>query len=155
MMFETTKMEGYFEDWQKGERYQLGERIVTEEDIELFSSLTGIQAPVFFNKEYAQQVGFSTRLTPALLVLPLAVGKLYQSGALNNMVALLGLDKFKFTSPIYPGEAMQLAAHVMDKRETKRKDRGLVTIKVLIGKKDGEIAAEGEFTLLFRRRGHS
>ena len=145
-------MEGYFEDWGMGDRYQTRQRVVTRTDIDLFTSLTGLQLPLFLNEGYAREAGFKTRLTPGLLILPLALGGLYQLGLLDNLIAWAGLDKLKFTAPVYPNDTVRSVVEVIQKKETKKKDRGLVTLKLIIEKGNGEVVSQGEITFMFRRR---
>jgi acyl dehydratase len=142
----------YFEDLRVGDRYQTRYRLVTPTDIDLFTSLTGLQAPLFLNEQYARDLGFKTRLTPGLLVLPLALGGLYQLGLLDNIVAWTGLDRVKFIAPVYPHDPVRSIIEVIHKRETKKKERGLVIFKLLAEKESGETVIEGELTFLFRRR---
>ena len=151
-MEKQNKMEGYFEDWIPGERYKFRDRFVTETDIDLFTSMTGIQTSVFLDTQYAQRAGYNTRITPALLSMSLAFGGLYQSGAMDNLVGLLSMDRIIFINPVYPGDAIHSAVEVIEKRETKKDDRGLVILKMFIEKASGETISEGQLTLLFRRR---
>ena len=145
-------MEGYFEDWHVGDRHQARQRVITRTDIELFTDLTGIELPLFLDEEYARKAGFKTQLTPGLLFIPLALGGLYQLGLLNNIIAWVGLDKVKFTAPVYPNDAVRSVIEVIQKRGTRRQDRGLITFKLVIEKGNGETASQGELTFLFRRR---
>jgi acyl dehydratase len=145
-------MEGYFEDWHIGDRYQTRQRVVTRTDIDLFTSLTGIQAPLFLDEEYARKAGFKTSLTPGLLIMPLAVGGLYQLGLLDNLIAWVSLDKVKFTAPVYSNDTLRSVIEVIRKRDTKKKDRGLITFRLTIEKGSGDVASQGELTFLFRRR---
>ena len=145
-------MDGYFEDWHVGDKYQSRQRIVTGTDIDMFTSTTGIQSLLFLDEEYAKRLGFKTRLTPGLLVMPLAVGGLYQLGFFDNLVAWVGMDKLRFITPVYPNDLVRSVIEVIQKKETKKQDRGLVTFKLTVEKANGEVANQGEMTFLFRRR---
>jgi len=145
-------MEGYLEDWHVGDRYQTYPRVITGTDVDLFTSLTGIRAPLFLNEEYARELGFKTRITPGLLIMPLAIGGLYQLGLFDNLIAWMGFDKVKFNASVCPGDAVRSVIEVIQKRETKREDRGLIICKLMIQKENNETVSEGELTFLCRRK---
>jgi len=142
----------YYEDFEVGERYTSRPRVVTATDIDLFATVTGAVNPLFLSDEFAKSLGFTSRIAPGLLTLSLTVGLSYQTGLLDNMIALLALNSVRFTGPVAPGDTLTVQIEVASKRETTKPDRGLVTFKSVSTNQRGEKVLEIEQLVLCRRR---
>lgn len=144
----------YFEDLEEGQILTSRTRVMTPTDIESFTSMSWAVNPIFLSDEAARSAGLAGRVAPGALVVSYAVGLLYQLGLFDHIVAMTELSS-RFTSPISPGDAMQVECRVDSKREIDER-RGLVrltaTCKNLTKNKD---AASLNLTLLYRRRGQS
>ncbi len=73
----------------------------------------------------------------------------------DRAIAFLGIDKLKFTAPVYPGDSIRSELEVVGKRETKKVERGIITIRSICKNQKGERVLEGEFTYMIRRRGNN
>ncbi|MEM4189979.1 MAG: MaoC/PaaZ C-terminal domain-containing protein, partial [Candidatus Caldarchaeum sp.] len=94
----------FYEDFQIGQEFKTTSRTVTPTDIELFTSLTWAVNPLFLSEQFARERGFSTRIAPGALIIGFAIGLLYQTGILDHIIALAGIEKLSFKSPTHAGD---------------------------------------------------
>ncbi|MEM2115210.1 MAG: MaoC/PaaZ C-terminal domain-containing protein [Candidatus Caldarchaeum sp.] len=120
----------FFEDFEVGREFVSRERVVTPSDIDLFATWTWAANPLFLSDGFAKDRGFPQRIAPGALVIAFAIGLLYQTGAFDNIVALASIDKMSFRSPTHPGDVIKAVARVVEKRESRSPDRGLVKLDV-------------------------
>ncbi len=120
----------FFEDFEVEREFVSRERVVTSSDIDLFATWTWAANPLFLSDGFARGRGFPQRIAPGALVISFAIGLLYQTGAFDNIVALASIDKMSFRSPTMPGDSIKAVAKVVEKRESKSPDRGLVKLEV-------------------------
>jgi len=141
----------YFEDLEEGQVITSRPRMMTPTDIESFTSMSWAVNPIFLSDEAAKASGLSGRVAPGALVVSYAVGLLYQVGLFDHIVAMTELSS-RFTSPVSPGDIIQVECRVDSKRVVDEK-RGLIklaaTCRNLTRNKD---AATLSLTLLYRRR---
>lgn len=142
-----------FEDFKVGQvfKHHWG-RTLTEGDNTFFSTMTMNYNPLYFNKEYAKEMGFAGTLVNPLLVmntvLGLSVEDLSEAGG-----PFLGIDNCIFHKPVYPGDTIYSESTVLDKRETKsRPDHGVVHWKTVGRNQKGEVVMEYERRNLIRKR---
>lgn len=124
--------------------------------MDIFAALTGATNPLFLNEEFGKKRGFKGRIAPGMLVLALAVGAQYSIGLFDHIIAFLGVDRLQFLSPVYPGDTIKYNVEVIKKRETERKERGIIVFKWVGENQDGNpvIQAEGTFLMRKRETGH-
>ena len=142
-----------FEDFQVGQifKHHWG-RTITESDNIMFSTMTMNYNPLYFNKEYAKEMGYEGIVVNPLLVmntvLGLSVEDLSEAGG-----PFLGIDHCAFYKTFYPGDTIYSESAVIDKRETKsRPDHGVVGWKTVGKNQRGEIVLEYERRNLIRKR---
>ena len=118
----------YFEDFEVGHlfKHHWG-RTITEGDNSFFSSVTMNFNPSYFNREYAQSLGYKNVVVNHMLVMNvvfgLSVEDLSEAGGL-----FLGVDKLTFHRRIHPGDTLVARSTVEDKRESQsRPESGIVT----------------------------
>jgi 3-hydroxybutyryl-CoA dehydratase len=142
----------YFEEFSRGDKFTTRSRVVTGTDMDMFAALTGATNPLFLNEEFGRKQGFKGRIAPGILILALAVGGQYSMGLFDHIVAFLGIDKLKFLSPVYPGDTIKYNVEVIDKRETEKKERGIIVFKWVGENQDGKSVLEAEGTFMMRKR---
>jgi 3-hydroxybutyryl-CoA dehydratase len=142
----------YFEEFSQGDRFTTRSRVVTGTDVDIFAALTGATNPLFLNEEFGRKQGFKGRVAPGMLILSLGVGAQYSTGLFDHIVAFLGIDKLKFLSPVYPSDAIKYNVAVIDKRETEKKDRGIIVFKWVAENQDGKSVLEAEGIFMMRKR---
>lgn len=146
-------MAGFFyEDLKVGDRLATRSRTVTGTDIDLFATMTGAVNPLFLNDQFAADRGFKGRVSPGVLNLGLAVGLQYGLGLFDEIIALLGIDKVKFPTPLYEGDMVRVEVEVLEKKETSNLERGVVTLKAKGLNQRDEVFLEAQETLIYRRK---
>ncbi len=146
----------YFEDFELGEEIVTPARTVTHTDIVNFSCLTGDFNEVHANYEYTKTTPFGEVIAHGPMVYGIAGGLQYASGINDGtLLALLQIGKWRLLKPVKHGDTIRLHQTVVNKRETSKPDRGVVTFKREIRNQRGETVQEMEATILYRRRGTS
>jgi acyl dehydratase len=142
----------YFEDFEIGERFTTEEREITERDIVQFADLTGDRNALHLDAAYAKTTEFGERIAHGLLGLSIASGLWVQLGLLEKtIIAFLGLE-WKFIAPVRIGDRVHVILSVIEKKETKRADRGIIRFGAIFLSKDKEAVQEGVWTLLIQRK---
>lgn len=141
----------FFDDFEIGERFTSGERVVTAVEIAQFAELSGDRHALHLDEAYAKTTRFGGRIAHGLLGLSIASGLWVQLGFLeNHLIAFLGLE-WKFVAPVYIGDRLHVAVSVVEKKESRRDDQGVIVFAaVLLNQKD-EPVQEGKWTLLVQR----
>lgn len=144
----------FFEDFKVGKKLVTRSRVITPTDVDLFAGLTGAVNPLFLSDEAAKKRGFEGRIAPGLLVLSTAVGLMYQLGIFDNIIALTSVDGVRFRSPVRPGDEIAVECEVVEKKESRAGDRGLVRFRfVCRNLSRGSDSVEGYILLLYPKRG--
>jgi acyl dehydratase len=141
----------HFEDVEPGFAYDTGGIVVTEAHIVAFAGLTGDFFDIHMDDDYARALGYPGRVAHGLLGLALCDG--LKNRAPQKFAAIVSLGwRWKFTGPILVGDRVAARITVLSKRETRRPDRGIVTLGFLLRNQKGEVAQEGENDLMVHRR---
>jgi len=143
----------FYEDFLVGQEFNTNTRTITGTDIDLFASLTWAVNPLFLSDDFARQRGFSNRIAPGALVISYAIGLLYQLGLFENLTALASIDRLSFKSPTSPSDVIKVKARVVDKKETKNPERGVVRLEIVCQNlTKGSVAFDSEMTFVFLRK---
>ena len=144
----------YFEDFELGQKFVTVARTITETDIVVHSGLSGDYNLVHTDEDFAKQAGFNGRIAHGHLTLAILLGLESRLHLYERAIAFLGIDKLRFTAPVYPGDTIRSEVEVIGKRETKKAERGIITIRSTCKNQKGEAVLEGEFTYMLPRRGN-
>lgn len=147
-------MAWWFEECRVGRTASSPGRTMTEADVVAFAGLTGDWHPLHTDAVHAAASEFGQRIAHGLLGLGVAIGLLARCGLVEPAVlALLGVDEWRFSAPIRLGETIHARASVQAARPSRSKpDRGIVTLTVEVVRADGVVAQQGQVTLLVARR---
>ena len=142
----------YFEDFEVGHlfKHHWG-RTVTEGDNSFFSSVTMNFNPIYFNREYAQGLGYKNVVVNHMLVMNVVFG-LSVEDLSERAIAHLGYEKMKWHETVYPGDTITSESLVLSKRDTSRPDRGVVKFRTTGHNQRGEKVLEYERPVLIRKR---
>ncbi|RMF84289.1 MAG: acyl dehydratase [Nitrospinota bacterium] len=145
----------FFEDFTVGEKISTLSRTVTETDIVNFVCLVGITEELFTSIEYIRNRSlFKDRIAPGTLIFALAEGLTMQTGILHDTgLAFLGLKDLRIPAPVYKDDTIRVEIEVVEKRETRKPDRGVVTFVHRVQNQRGEVVMEYTITRMMRRRG--
>jgi len=113
-------------------------RTVTEADIVMFAALTGDWNPIHVDAEYAKNTIFGQRIAHGLLTLSIMSGLLMRLGFLEEtVVAFYGIDRLRFTNPVFIGDTIKARAKVVEKQD--RGQFGVVKIETNLAKQTGDV----------------
>ncbi|MBI4588993.1 MAG: MaoC family dehydratase N-terminal domain-containing protein [Candidatus Rokubacteria bacterium] len=142
----------YFEEIEVGEEYLSPGRTVTETDIVVFAGLSGDYNVLHTDAEFMKTSIFGERIAHGLLGLAIQSGLLTRGMRPYATLAFLGL-RWKFKGPIKIGDTIRVRAKVIEKRETSKKNRGIVTLQRQVLNQQDEVVQEGETDVMVERRG--
>jgi 3-hydroxybutyryl-CoA dehydratase len=142
----------FFEDIGIGDVIETASLAITTDHIDRFADLTGDRFEIHMSEEGAARHGYPKRVAHGLLILSLVDGLKNQAPAQFAAVASLGWE-WKFAAPVLPGDVIKVHMTVTGKRETKRADRGILTIQFDVMNQDARTVQSGINTLMVLRRG--
>lgn len=143
----------HFEEFRVGDRYQTLGRTVGDFEIQSFVTLAGFTEPLFMDLEYIRQESvFGRRVAPGVLTFALAEGLALQTGILHGTgLALLAYD-VRVLAPVLSGDTVRVEIEVVDRRETRKPDRGVVTFRHRVRNQREELVLEATITRMIKRR---
>lgn len=143
----------YFEDFEVGQEFVSPARTITLTDIVNFACLSGDFNEVHTNFEYCKTTPFGEPIAHGPLVYAVAAGLQYASGINDGtLIALLQNDGWRMLAPVKHGDTIRMCSRVLERKETSKPDRGVVTLRREIVKSDGTVAQEMTTKFLYRRR---
>ncbi len=143
----------YFEDFEVGQEFTTSTRTVTEKDIGIFLELTGIDNPLFTDEEFARKSVHKGKITPGPLTFALSSGLATRLGIFEGtVIAFLGMDRVRYLAPVKPGDTIKVQIEVIEKKETKKPDRGIIRAKWTVMNQRDETVMNNEMAYLMIRR---
>ena len=119
-------MSFYFDHFQLGAVFETRGRTITETDVVLFAGLSGDFVELHINEEYARRSKHGRRIAHGALVFSISTGLMTQMNWINDtVIAFYGLDRLRFTNPVFIGDTLHVAKKVVD---TERKEQGGVVV---------------------------
>jgi acyl dehydratase len=127
-------------------------RTVSETDIVTFVNLCGFTEPLFMDMEYvARESVFGRRAAPGALTFALSEGLIMQTGLVHGTgMAYLG-GELKIVAPVLEGDTITVDVEVVDKRETRKPDRGIVTYRHRVLNQRDELVLDARVQRMIRR----
>ena len=142
----------YFDDFVVGERIPTYRRTITEGEIAHFCSFVGYHVPLFIDEEYAKTTRYGGRIAPSSLIMSVSTG-MTESLFRNNIVALIAVERGRFYVPLRAGDTIRTDVIVVDKKNSKQDDRGIVTFHdEVINQRDEKIFEIDKIALIQRAR---
>jgi acyl dehydratase len=142
----------HWDGFTAGETFTTSARTVTEGAVDLFAGLSGDFNPLHTDEEGARQGPMRGRIAHGMLVLAIATGQANQLGLFDGTtLALLGMDKIRWTAPVRPGDTIHTELTVREKRESSKPDRGVLVLDVAVKNQRGEPVCQAEWTTLMTR----
>jgi acyl dehydratase len=141
-----------YEEHAVGAVYRTLGRTVSEADICAFVNLCGFNEPLFMDMEFvARESVFKRRAAPGALTFALSEGLIMQTGLIHGTgMAWLG-GEIKVVPPVLEGDTIRVDVEVVDKRETKKADRGIVTYRHRVMNQRDEVVLEAKIQRMIRR----
>jgi acyl dehydratase len=143
----------YWDEFREGETFTTAARTVTEAAVDAFAGLSGDFNPLHTDEEAARQTPMKGRIAHGMLVLSVATGLANQLGLFEGTtLALLGMDRLKWTAPVRPGDTIHVALAIRQKKESSKPDRGVLVTEATVVNQRGEPVMTAEWTTLMARK---
>ena len=143
----------YYEDFNIGDVFTTPGKTVTEAMISIMVGLGGFVFPLFNDEEYARNTPFGGCIAPGPMTLFLMGGLEEQSLIYgDDAVAIVGIDKVRFKTPLRAGDTIRVEVTIIAKRETSRPKAGIVTHRSNCVNQGGEVIVESESTVLVKKK---
>jgi 3-hydroxybutyryl-CoA dehydratase len=143
----------YFDDFAAGDTFTTAARTVTEGAVDQFAGLSGDFNPLHTDEESARQSPMKGRIAHGMLVLAIATGQVNQLGLFEGTtLALLGMDRIRWTVPVRLGDTLHTELTVKETRESSKPDRGVLVMDVAVQNQRGETVCQAEWTTLMARQ---
>ncbi len=143
----------YFEDYDIGARFETKARTVTETEIVNFVNLFGFHESLFMDMNYVVKESlFERRISPGSFTFALAEGLTVQSGMVKGGMALIGIEGMKMLAPLRCGDTVHANVEILDKRQTSKPDRGIVTSYTQVIDQGGAVLLAYTVKRMIRRK---
>ena len=118
-----------------------------------FTTSFGFFEPLFMDQAYVElQTPYGRRIVPGALTFSVAEGLAILTGILHGTgMAFLGVE-MKILSPVFIGDTIAVEIEVVDKRDTKKPDRGIVTFFHRVRNQDDTVVMEYTVKRMLRRK---
>ena len=141
----------YFEDLKIGEHFETPGRTVTEADIVNFAGISGDYNPLHIDEEFAKKTRFGARIAHGVLTLSIMTGLWARLGILEGTVeAFYGIERLRFTKPVYIGETLHVKMKVVDKEE--KGQSGIIVLENTVLNQKSETVMVCTTNLLVQKR---
>jgi acyl dehydratase len=141
-----------FDAFLTGAVFHSDKRTITEADHVNFTTSFGFFEPLFMDRAYVEeQTPYKARIVPGALTFSMAEGLTMLSRVLHGTgIAFLGVA-LKVLKPVFIGDTIHVQVEVVDKRETKKTDRGIVTFVHRVLNQNGEAVMEYRIQRMIKR----
>lgn len=141
----------FLEDFEVGMIFETPRRTVTEADVVAFAGLSGDYNPLHTDDEFAKAGPFGKRIAHGVLTLAVLTGLWDRLGFLTGSVeAFYGIDKLRFTRPVFFGDSLHATVKVVDKKE--RETNGMVTFSNEVVNQRGETVLVCDTKVVVRKK---
>lgn len=141
----------YFEDYLVGETRDTRGRTITETDLVIHAGQTADFFPHHMDAEWCKTQPFKQRIAHGTLVFSIAIG--LTAMVINEAAMTYGYDRLRFIKPVFINDTIKVKITVMDKKEHKKPEYGLITEKVEAFNQQDELIMVCEHILLAQKKG--
>ena len=143
----------FYEEFSAGQQYETDRRTISEVDHINFCTAFGFFEPLFMDRAYVpQETPYSRPIVPGTLTFSAAEGLTILSGILHGTgLAFLGVE-LKVIRPVFIGETIHVSIEVVEKRQTKKQDRGIISFFQRVDNQDDQAVMEYTVRRMIRRK---
>ena len=143
----------HLEDFTAGQVLTTPGRTITETDVVAFAAWTGDANQVHTDAEFAAGTRYGQRIVHGMLGASLCLGLIARTGIFEGTaVALLGIDGWRFTAPVFIGDTLTCTVEILGARPTSKGTYGVVERQVTLRNQRGETVQEGRMDVMVLRR---
>ncbi|HEX6081585.1 MAG TPA: MaoC family dehydratase [Methylomirabilota bacterium] len=146
----------YFEEFALGQEFtHWPGRTVTEADCTWFALLTMNQHPLHSDEHYARTyTQHKQRVVMGPLVYSVVIG-MTVADISGRAIANLEVDALKHEKPTFIGDTLYARTRVLDLRESRQGDRGIVTVATEGFNQRGEVVCSYTRAVLVPKKSHA
>jgi acyl dehydratase len=145
-------MTRYFEEFEIDASAESPRRTITEADLVIFAGLSGDHNPHHTDELFARESGYGKRIAHGALIFSISTGLSVRMSPPNPaVVAFYGVDRLRFTRPVFIGDTIQVHNRVVEKEEKSAK-RGVITFEITVRNQNGNAVLVYLAKTLFLRR---
>ena len=146
-------MDRFLEDFKIGDKFKGENKTILEKDVFEFARITGLNARLHLDEEFAKTTQFGTRIIQGSLVESVVAGLWFQLHLTDSsFIANLG-HTTNHPFPTKIGDTLHLEVEVKAIRRSETKpDRGIITIEYVGTNQRNEVVCKTEIKLLLKRR---
>ena len=148
----TYKFKGKtFDEFKVGDEFTTASRTITEADVVNFAGLSGDYNPLHTDEEFGKSTPFKGRVAHGMLSVAIATGLANQLGIFEGTtVALLSMT-ISYKGAAKFGDTIHLVLKVIDKKETSKGDKGIVTFDTIVYNQNDNPIVEGQWLVMLRK----
>jgi len=141
-----------FEEFSVGDQFRSQGRTITEADVVSFAGLSGDYNPLHTDAQFARETPFGERIAHGMLVAAVGSGLASWMGIFSGTTIALMEQVVQYRGAVKFGDTVYLVLEVLEKKETSKKDRGVVRFASRLFNQDDEMVIDGEWRLLMKRQ---
>jgi acyl dehydratase len=143
-----------FDDLNIGYEVRTTGRTITEADVINFAGISGDFHPEHMNEEYAKKGPLGERIAHGLLTTAVATGMVNQTGITEGTTIAVLEMRQRFIKAVKFGDTIRSVFKIINKKETKKPDRGIVTAALTVLNQRDEVVLEAEVVMMLYRKGY-
>jgi acyl dehydratase len=106
------------------------------------------------NEEYAKKGPLGERIAHGLLTTAVATGMVNQTGITEGTTIAVLEMRQRFIKAVKFGDTIRSVFKIINKKETKKPDRGIVTAALTVLNQRDEVVLEAEVVMMLYRKGY-
>lgn len=143
----------YFEDFAVGQVFRTQGRTITESDIVSFAGWSWDTNPVHTDAQHTSGGRFGQPIAHGVLGLSVAMGLASRLGIFEQCsVALLNIDGWRFTHPLFVGDTVTCTISITEARATSNGESGVLGREFVLSNQGGTVVQQGNIGLMVTRR---
>ena len=140
-----------FNEFNIGDEFTTASRTITEADVVNFAGLSGDFNPLHTDEVFGKSTPFKGRVAHGMLSVAIATGLANQLGIFEGTtIALLSMT-INYKGAAKFGDTIHLVLKVLEKKETSKDDRGIVTFDTIVYNQNDQPIVEGQWVVMLRR----
>lgn len=140
-----------FDDFIIGEDIFSASRTITEADVVNFAGLSGDFNPLHTNEEFMKNSAFGGRIAHGALVSAISSGQVNQLGIFEGTTIAVAQVTTRYTGAVRFGDTVNTVIKCVDKKESKKPDRGVATFQITVLNQQGQAVQEAEWVIILSR----
>lgn len=139
----------YLEDLHAGQTFETPGRTITEADVMSFAAWTNDNNQVHTDVEFAKGTRYGRRVVHGMLGASLCLGLIARTGVFEgSAVALLGIDGWTFSAPVFIGDTVTCTVDILSTRPTSKGGYGIVERQLTLRNQRGETVQSGRMDIM-------